>query len=113
MIKKNFGFTLVEMLMVVAIVNVLAVVSLTRYKSAIDTSLSKQCLFNRSTVERVNQYYIADKEAGSPSINALVQGKYLESAPTCSAKGTYVWVPSTMNVLGRQYVICSIHGYTQ
>jgi competence protein ComGC len=109
----TLGFTLIETFMALSILNVLAVSGVTKYKTALDVAQDKQCLYNRTTVGRMNLYYTLDKGSGSPSLETLVEAKYLEEVPECASKGTYIWFTSTASGTSEQYLMCSIHGWTQ
>lgn len=79
--NKNSGFTLIEMLIVFALIGILVGLGLPQYKYATKRareSVLKENLFQMRTL--IDQYY-ADKGKYPYSLQALVDEKYLRAIP--------------------------------
>ena len=75
------GFTIIELIVVMAIIVVLASVGMTQYKNSVtraEEATLKEDLFRMR--DAMDQYY-ADKNAYPPSLESLVHEKYLRAVP--------------------------------
>jgi general secretion pathway protein G len=97
--KKN-GFTLIEMLIVFALIGILVGLGLPQYKYATKRareSVLKENLFQMRTL--IDQYY-ADKGKYPYSLQALVDEKYLRAIPIDPITGsseTWIEVPEILS----------------
>lgn len=92
-ISNNRAFTLVEILIVVAIVALLAAIAIPNFlKSRAEARLSA-CINNMRVVDAAIQQYLLKNDMGdddyaSVAVSELVADDYLHKAPTCpAAKG--------------------------
>ncbi len=90
---RQAGFTLLELITVIAIVAVLAGVALPQYRAAIVQSkeaVLREDLFRfRDTIDQ----YMADKGVYPPTLESLVEQGYLRLMPKDPMTGAVDWVP--------------------
>ena len=89
MSKRNQGFTLVEIMIVVAIIAILAAVAIPNFIKYRQNSQAAACVSNLKQIEAAVEQ---SKMAGNtPSgISELVgANKYIKNEPKCPAGGTY------------------------
>ena len=103
------GYTLIELMLVAAIVAVLAVKAAPKIAGFILKSKTSQCEINRVIMERAEERYQFEHDGqSSASLSALYQARYLDRVPVCTAGGYYVWISTSSPVsMG-----CSIHKWT-
>jgi prepilin-type N-terminal cleavage/methylation domain-containing protein len=95
-IKKTKGFTLVEIMIVVAIIGLLAAIAIPNFVKARATSQANACINNLRQIDAAaNQFALEAKKATGATIsfpNDLTPYIRLNSAssiPGCPASGTY------------------------
>ena len=98
--NRNSGFTLIEMLIVFALIGILVGMGLPQYKYATKRareSVLKENLFQMRTL--IDQYY-ADKSKYPYSLQALVDEKYLRARPIDPITGsseTWIQMPEILS----------------
>jgi prepilin-type N-terminal cleavage/methylation domain-containing protein len=99
--KRRSGFTLVEIMIVVAIIGIIVTIAIPGFLRARETSRARSCQENLTKIDGAKEQYALDRNLAH---NAAISGgwtdlvggtNYLKSQPTCSAGGTY-----TMNAIG-------------
>ena len=79
--KRNHGFTLIELMIVMTLIVILASIGLVQYGHSVtrakEATLSEDLFRLRDAID---QYY-ADKNKYPPSLDALVEDKYLRAVP--------------------------------
>ena len=88
--KRNQGFTLVEIMIVVAIIAILAAVAIPNFIKYRQNSQAAACVSNLKQIEAAVEQ--AKMAGGEPkTIKELVGEKgYIKNEPKCPAGGTYV-----------------------
>ena len=94
------GFTLIEMLIVVAMIGILAAVAVGRYQQSITRAKEAVLKENLFTMRTSISLYFADKGRYPYDLQALVEDDYLHSMPVdpiTDSADTWITVPSEMN----------------
>jgi general secretion pathway protein G len=96
MVKRRGGFTLIELMVVLAIVALILTVATVRYFSSLDRARETVLRQDLATMRDAIQKYNADKGRYPETLEALVADRYLRSVPvdpvTDSAK-TWIALP--------------------
>ena len=97
-LKKKQGFTLVEIMIVVAIIGLLAAIAIPSFMKSRTTSQQNACINNLRQVESgKEQWAMAQNKTDGEAIDTAEVATYLKGSllPTCPAGGTF-----TYNVVG-------------
>jgi prepilin-type N-terminal cleavage/methylation domain-containing protein len=93
--SKKAGFTLVEIMIVVAIIGLLAAIAIPNFVKARTTSQANACINNLRQMDGAMQQYALENKLGSGATYALTDLKpYVRltsggNLPPCPANGTY------------------------
>jgi general secretion pathway protein G len=94
--KHEAGFTLVELMIVMAIIGVLAMVAVPSYISAIKHAKEAVLKEDLHTLRAAIDSYTMDKQKAPQSLDDLIQDGYLKSIPEDPmTKSTTTWVTDT------------------
>jgi prepilin-type N-terminal cleavage/methylation domain-containing protein len=95
--SRTAGFTLVEIMIVVAIIGLLAAIGIPSFKKARRNSQLNTCLNNLRTYQGVLDRYAFPNEQYPDDINDLVTQDYLKQLHQCPVGGDYNWSTSDGN----------------
>jgi general secretion pathway protein G len=107
------GFTLIELMVVMAIIVVLATLASVHYRNAVLRSREAVLKSDLKVLNNAIQDYTRDKEAAPQSLDDLVSGEYLSAIPTDPITGAKDWVTVNCDTLldpdQSATGICSVH----
>jgi general secretion pathway protein G len=98
--KQDAGFTLVELMIVMAIIGVLSMVAVPSYISAIKHAREAVLKEDLHTLRAAIDSYTMDKQKAPQSLDDLIQDGYLKSVPEDPmTKSNTTWVTETSDSL--------------
>lgn len=109
--KKHLGFTLIEVLVVLAIVATLLSLVTPRYFNSIDKSKETILKHDLATMREAIDKFYSDRNAYPEALNDLVQYKYLRAIPkdpmTESDQTWLIIAPEQIDIKGNVYDVKS------
>ncbi len=94
------GFTLLELMVVIAIMGVLASIAMPQYLAYRQKAYAAHCTANRYHIEMIEREYFVDHDVA----NLIIDESY-----KCPSGGVYVWLVPDTNDPEYPKVGCSIH----
>lgn len=85
---RKSGFTLVEIMIVVAIIGLLAAIAIPSFVRARDTSQTNACINNLRQIDGAQQMILTEEGAGHTITDAEVNERLHQDDPECPASGT-------------------------
>jgi general secretion pathway protein G len=90
--SENRGFTLIEMVTVIALMGVLLAIALPMYTASIKRAKEARLHSDLATMNKVIQEYTLDKKAAPQSLEDLVTAHYLKFIPNDITGKNDTWV---------------------
>jgi general secretion pathway protein G len=91
--KRQAGFTLIEMLVVFALLALLLQIAAPRYLGTLETAKEKARQQNMATIRDALDKFKADQGRYPNELGELVDKKYLRQVPVDPVTNTTAWVP--------------------
>ncbi len=98
--RRDHGFTLVELIIVMAIISILLAIAVPRYTMMVRHAREATLREDLFTMRQAIDSYTVDKEKAPQSLDDLVQAGYLKSIPVDPMTGRDdTWMPDTSDTL--------------
>ena len=90
---RRKGFTLVEIMIVVAIIGLLAAIAIPNFMGARTSARKQACIATLKQIEGAKEIWALDfnkSDTDTPTASDLYgTGKYIKTTPVCPSNGTY------------------------
>lgn len=89
--KHHQGFTIVELMIVVATIGLLAAIAIPAYSQARNNSISKGCINNLRQIDGAKDEYALDHNNQAPADWGDLVSTYITKTPACKGGGAYAF----------------------
>lgn len=91
--NRKSGFTLVEIMIVVAIIGLLAAIAIPNFVKARQTAQKNACINNLRQIDGAKEQWALESNAGAGAtvVDAAVEGYIKGGRPPCPATGVYTY----------------------
>ena len=105
--RRDRGFTLIEMMIVVGVIAILIAIALPNFMKARDTAAQRSCLSSLRVIDQAKQQLALErgKKNGDEVVWGDVVPQYMRVKPVCPQGGTY-----TVGKLGTNPT-CTVSGH--
>ena len=88
-LRKKKGFTLIELMIVIAIIAILAAILVPNFVRARSQGLLTACKSNEKNIGTACEMYSTDNSGLYPAASTGLTTAYIQTIPACPAAGTY------------------------
>ena len=92
--RRSAGFTLVEIMIVVAIIGLLAAIAIPNFAKARESAQREACKMNLKSIDSAKEAWATEFRKGTgDAVDATAVNSYLKNgqAPDCPSGGTYTY----------------------